>query len=390
MPMRRQVVVLPIALAVLGVAGGTARAQEAPICTTMKERLDDGRNVLRGGNGVQDAIGLRGKDKMLGGGGADRLNGGRDNDVVKGGPGRDLLCGGRGGDRILGGPGDDLIYGEEENDRIIPGSGDDQVLGSAGNDHIFGWGKQGDTYTDDGTDQLVGGYHDDVIEAGGIDSLDGHTHADVLSTRTPSIAPTVMNGGGNDDTIYGSDQPDQLVGFEGKDQIFGGLGDDHILGEGNDDALFGQLGDDRINGGKGFDELNGGDGTDACDGGEDDLPRDTFDASCETSENRPRPPAGTALRARSKGAKSRIRITGLSPNGAAGRVTSSRPSCAGPGRRISLFTYVAFVSDKLAITHTRRSGSWRIDQPLGPGRYFAKVEHSRGCRFDVSTHRVLR
>lgn len=188
----------------LVIAGGpttVARAQEAPICITASERLDDFRNVFHGTKGRDSVTGLRGRDEILGRGGDDKLNGGRDNDVVRGGPGDDLLCGGRGTDRIFGGPGDDTIYGEEENDTVIPGPGEDRVLGSAGNDHIYGWGTSGGAYTDDGVDVLSGGYNDDVVEAGGADSVYGHTHADLLLTRTPLIAPAVMDGGGNDDTV---------------------------------------------------------------------------------------------------------------------------------------------------------------------------------------------
>ena len=368
----------------LGAACTGASAQEAPVCLTAKEKLKDAPETYRGRSGRDSVTGLRGKDKLFGRGGNDFLNGGRDNDVVKGGPGDDLLCGGRGGDKIIGGPGNDLIYGEEENDRIIPGPGRDRVLGSAGNDRIFGWGREGGQIVDDGVDILNGGFNDDVIEAGGADSLDGYTHADVLTTRTPSVAPEVMDGGGNDDTIYGSDQPDLLIGNEGTDLIFGGLGDDRILGAGNDDKLFGQLGDDRLDGGKGFDHLDGGDGGDVCDGGANDLPKDTFDDSCEQVQHKPK----LAAR-RDGGAKSRIKITKLRTSGAMGRVMSGRSSCAGSGRKVSLFAFDGFVSDKVAITYTDGDGHWKVRRDLKSDRYFAKVDASSGCRYAVSGNKRL-
>ncbi len=209
-----------------------ASAQEAPVCITGKERLDDGVNHWFGSRHHDSVTGLRGEDRMNGGGGDDFINGGRNNDVVKGGPGDDLLCGGRGHDVIYGGDGDDVIYGEEENDRIIPGPGDDKVLGSAGNDRILGWGKQGGEIVDDGIDVLNGGFNDDVIEAGGADTLLGYTHDDVLLTRTPDVAPALMDGGGNDDTIYGSEAADNIRGGErlsGRDTIYGAGGDDTHL-----------------------------------------------------------------------------------------------------------------------------------------------------------------
>jgi Ca2+-binding RTX toxin-like protein len=248
-----------------------AFAQEAPICTKAKERLDDGRDRWFGGGRPDSVIGLRGEDRMDGGVGNDLVNGGRNNDVIKGSRGDDILCGGRGSDTLYGGPGDDIIYGEEENDRIVPGPGDDKVLGSAGNDRIIGWAERGGEIIDDGIDILNGGWNDDVIEAGGADSLYGFTHNDVLLTRTPDIAPAIMDGGGNDDTIYGSEVADNIRGGErlsGRDTIYGAGGDDHILGDGNSDEIYGQLGDDELFGGDGFDLLDGGPGDDTCDGGD--------------------------------------------------------------------------------------------------------------------------
>ena len=240
-----------------------ASAQEAPQCLKAAEKLSDKSERWRGTNGKDSVTGLRGKDKLDGRDGNDFINGGRDNDVVKGGAGKDLLCGGRGTDKIIGGPGNDTIFGEEENDTILPGPGNDKVLGSAGDDKIFGWAEVGGEIVDDGHDVLNGGFNDDVIEAGGDDELLGHTHNDLLSTRTPLIAPAVMDGGGNDDTIHGSDADDVITGGEnGSDTLYGAGGNDTLRGEGNDDKLFGQGGDDDLFGGDGVDELSGGDGND--------------------------------------------------------------------------------------------------------------------------------
>lgn len=255
----------------LAIPVASASAQEAPVCLKGDEKLDDGPNRWNGTNGRDSVTGLRGKDRMDGRGGNDLVNGGRDNDVVEGGDGDDILCGGRGYDVLRGGPGDDIIYGEEENDKIIPGPGDDKVLGSAGDDRILGWGKSGGEYTDDGTDLLDGGYNDDIIEAGGADTLLGFTHNDTLSTRTPDVAPVVMDGGGNNDQIFGSEVADNITGGErlsGDDKLFGAGGDDKMTGEGNDDELYGQLGNDTLNGEDGFDFLDGGPGEDVCDGGD--------------------------------------------------------------------------------------------------------------------------
>jgi Ca2+-binding RTX toxin-like protein len=255
---------------VLGLAlAPPAAAQEAPICLKAAEKLSDKKDVWNGKNGKDSVTGLRGNDKLNGRGGNDFINGSRDSDVVKGGPGNDLLCGGRGHDVLIGGPGNDKIYGEEENDTIIPGPGNDYALGSAGDDKIEGWGKGGDGT--DGIDILDGGFNNDQIEAGGADTLLGYTHDDVLSTKTPDIAPAVMDGGGNNDVLYGSEVADQMRGGErlsGDDKLFGNGGNDQMRGDGNDDELSGQGGDDNLMGDDGFDTLDGGDGDDTCDGGD--------------------------------------------------------------------------------------------------------------------------
>ena len=187
-----------------------------------------------------------------------------------------------------------MIYGEEENDRIIPGPDNDKVLGSAGNDRILGWAERGGEIVDDGTDILNGGWNDDVIEAGGADSLFGFTHDDLLRTRTPAVAPAIMDGGGNDDTIYGSEVADNIRGGErlsGRDTVYGAGGDDQIIGDGNDDELFGQLGDDDLFGGDGFDLVDGGHGTDSCDGGELDDEARTASAAPRSRSARSLPGA---------------------------------------------------------------------------------------------------
>jgi hypothetical protein len=93
--------------------------------------------------------------------------------------------------------------------------------------------------------------------------------------------------------------------------------------------------------------------------------------------------AGLPAAARDGGAKSKIEITALGTGGAKGKVTSGRSSCKG-GRKVSLFTYDGFVSDKVAITQSKGNGKWKVDRSLEPGTYFAKVDHVPGCRYAVS------
>lgn len=90
------------------------------------------------------------------------------------------------------------------------------------------------------------------------------------------------------------------------------------------------------------------------------------------------------------GAKSWISIKRLDPGVAKGKVTSGRKSCKSKGRKVSLFRYEGFVSDKIAITYTKRRGKWRVRRSLAPGKYFAKVDHTPACRYAVSKNQWLR
>jgi len=81
-------------------------------------------------------------------------------------------------------------------------------------------------------------------------------------------------------------------------------------------------------------------------------------------------------------------IKKLKHSGAAGKVRSSRSSCR-PGRKVSLFRFDGFRSDKVAITHSGSGGRWRVKKDLRAGRYFAKVDAGNGCRYDVSRAKRL-
>jgi Ca2+-binding RTX toxin-like protein len=232
---------LVASLAVLAFGASTVAAQEAAVCTKWSDRLTSQSGDYHLGNGNASVIGPESNDRIFGEGGKDLVNGGRGNDVVKGGPGNDILCGGRGDDVIHGGPGNDRIFGEEENDRIFPGPGDDKALGSADDDKLYGFGGKPGSIVDDGIDVLDGGFNDDVIIAGGADTLLGFTHDDILRTKTPDVAPRRMDGGGNNDRIFGSDADDDLRG-----------------GDNGADKLYGAGGRDRLKGGSGVDVCNGG------------------------------------------------------------------------------------------------------------------------------------
>ena len=92
------------------------------------------------------------------------------------------------------------------------------------------------------------------------------------------------------------------------------------------------------------------------------------------------------------GAKSRITIKRISASGASGKVSSQSHACVS-GRKVTLFRLDDFVSVKVDITRSDGHGRWHAKRRLKPGRYFAKVDASRGngstCLFDDSRRVTL-
>ena len=102
--------------------------------------VDDGNDVLVGGNGI---------DELYGGTGDDELVGGRGDDLLVGGDDQDVLVGGKGNDELFGGGGDDELDGGKGSDTLDGGAGNDILTGGSGGDtFIFGPGSGNDTITD--------------------------------------------------------------------------------------------------------------------------------------------------------------------------------------------------------------------------------------------------
>ena len=177
-----------------------------------------------------------------------------------------------GGDVIDGGPGDDLVYGDgghdlilagANDDRVHAGAGDDRVLGEAGNDEL-----RGDLVPPGGV-PVPGGVHDR-----GADVIDGGDDDDLIWGAGRGDA---LYGGAGNDRIWGDDEvADLAAAFHGDDLLDGGSGDDRLVGQAGGDTLYGGGDDDLLDGDDtatrlagehhGSDHLDGGDGNDQLQG----------------------------------------------------------------------------------------------------------------------------
>lgn len=90
------------------------------------------------------------------------------------------------------------------------------------------------------------------------------------------------------------------------------------------------------------------------------------------------------------GAKTQITIKKLTHSGASGVITSGSAKCDGGGRRVQFFGMDGYISVKIQKTMTDASGRWKISRDLAPGKYFAKIDSSPGCRYDNSKFESLK
>jgi Ca2+-binding RTX toxin-like protein len=99
-----------------------------------------------------------------------------------------------------------------------------------------------------------------VLEAGGPEcTIFGTEGADVLFGTS---GDDVICGLGGDDLIFAGRGNDVVLGGEGNDVVFAGRGADMVDGGAGDDVLFGGWGPDTLIGGPGLDALFGGPGVD--------------------------------------------------------------------------------------------------------------------------------
>jgi hypothetical protein len=87
--------------------------------------------------------------------------------------------------------------------------------------------------------------------------------------------------------------------------------------------------------------------------------------------------------------KTRIEIKSLKTTGAAGTLSSSSNQCLSH-RKVSLFTWNGYSSQKIAITNSASNGKWRVKKSLESGtQYFAKVDAKGPCGYDTSPFKRL-
>ena len=229
-----------------------------------------GDDWLDGGSGDDELQGEVGNDHLIGGDGNDQLWGDarfytldgalHGADVLDGGAGNDILLGGGGADRLLGGAGDDQLFGEEDS-LATAFHGNDYLSGGDGNDILSGVG---------GDDALLGGSGVDLISGGtGNDLLDGGDGDDLSAANGNLLGDGGLIGGAGNDTLLGGAGRDELVGDDpglpesehGNDTLDGGSDDDLLFGSGGNDILIGGTGQDTLQGGAGDDTyvLNPGD-----------------------------------------------------------------------------------------------------------------------------------
>lgn len=201
--------------------------------------------------------------------------------VVTGGSGDDTLTidpsvpaaasvrmnGNAGSDTLVGGSGDDVLEaGENYNS---PDHGNDTLVGNGGSDVL---------YADPGADRLEGGPGDDLLVSS-VATCQGHVFdggpgSDTVSYGRSDAALTVKLGGSggpagcatpdqvmaDNDSLEGSDGPDVLIGDSRSNGFLGHLGADTFLGRGGGDfidAVDGQR-DKRIDCGGGGEVLKDG------------------------------------------------------------------------------------------------------------------------------------
>ncbi|MEO1387919.1 MAG: calcium-binding protein [Cyanobacteria bacterium J06634_6] len=255
-----------------------------------------GNDELHGGLGIDYIFGDEDSDRLFGNSGNDYLTGGTGDDVLDGGTGKDKLIGGAGDDRYIVDSTDDTVIeqanqgtdkvtasvsyslsahvenlqltgratrgagnqlnntitGNKYNNSLYGGYGDDLINGQAGDDTLFGDSGDDTLIGTLGKDRLLGGLDDDTLDAGFL----SYITTQLPQLRSQYLIPEsrYLDGGSEDDKLYGGAGADTLKGGSGDDTLYGWLGNDKLYGGAGDDsledgagtnAMYGEAGDDH-------------------------------------------------------------------------------------------------------------------------------------------------
>ena len=142
---------------------------------------------------------------------------------------------------------------------------------------VFGGGQGDSLIGSDFDDLLRGGTDEDTLDGGlGSDTLNGQAGGDRLNGGDGNDeirggeGNDVLDGGDGDDDMRGNSGRDAMEGGDGADTMMGNSGRDTLSGDAGRDCLSGNTGEDQIYGGADNDSLQGGDNDDLLDGGSGD------------------------------------------------------------------------------------------------------------------------
>ncbi|MGL5839641.1 MAG: cadherin domain-containing protein [Sphingorhabdus sp.] len=218
-------------------------------------------DTIHGGQGVGDAVGTLGTDRLLA-----TVNNARINITAMSGI-EEISSGGFTGVQIYAASGSTLNLSNVTLSgvtQINGAAGNETITGSAGNDTLIGLG---------GNDVLNGGDGDDIVRGGvGTNTLDGGAGIDTLDLSDLTTAMTVTltttgtssfttgatstlttNTFGNFENLIGGTQADVITGTSGANRLEGRAGNDNITAGDGDDLLIGGAGADILKGGVGND-----------------------------------------------------------------------------------------------------------------------------------------
>jgi Ca2+-binding RTX toxin-like protein len=237
---------------------------------------NEGNDSMSGNNGDDDMQGNDGNDTISGNAGVDVLLGdsgtitatvnfvpetsslvrtitlavtsGDGNDTMNGGDDADWMYGQSGADTLSGDGGHDYMEGNQGGDLMNGGSGDDDIIGGSS---LAG--------AADGSDTIDGGVGNDVVAGDNaiivnLSSGSNYQRYTLSGLRNNALIRSVtlldanigagdlLNGGDNDDSMWGQAGNDSMNGNAGDDDMIGNLGADLMNGNAGDDCLVGDNG----------------------------------------------------------------------------------------------------------------------------------------------------